>query len=52
MCKRQSADTNVLIGRYRLSTERPILIIGARLVMIIFSLDIQITVTAQMLHTA
>jgi len=32
LCKRQSADTSVLIGRYRLSAKRPIIsmpIIGA-----------------------
>jgi len=32
LCKRQSADTNVLIGRYRLSAKQPMPIIGASLI--------------------
>jgi len=35
LCKRQSADTNALISRYRLSAKWPIPIIGASLLIII-----------------
>jgi len=45
LCKRQSADTNVVIGRYRLSAvcnNRPVPIIGASLVSIHNLMKLQI----------
>jgi len=49
LCKRQSAATNVLIGRHRLSARRLILIISASLVQTISQTD-YLFVTSLMLY--